>query len=172
MTFYKDTPRLSKAEEDALFVTITDTTSSYTTCHDAKNKLIVHNMRFVDNLIRKQYKGMKQEIKEDIRQEGAIAMYKAIDSFDVSKGLRFSTYARWWMRQGINLYLSDTTKTIRTPVYVTEMAQRISAMKVTMFNKNGVEASDQELSKIFGITETKVSGFQISKFHFITLRIY
>lgn len=159
----KSTPdRLTKTEERALLSIIKDDTASKFARVRARDKMIICNMRFVDYAISAYYSKIPQDLKEDIRQEGAIGLNTAIDKFNVEKDVRFSTYAVWWIRQVINKSLNNTTRTIRTPVYVTEAMHKVNKLRTEIFNLYGREPSDAELEEQVGFSAKRIAEFRNS----------
>ena len=88
-----------------------------------KHELIIHNLRLVV-YIAKYYIGRGLSLL-DLIQEGNIGLMKAIDKFDYKRGFKFSTYATWWIRQAITRALMDQVKTIRLPVHMIELYNKV-----------------------------------------------
>lgn len=154
--------RLSIDEEKALLTTIQDDNETSFNRKQAKNKMIVYNMHIVDYAINRFYKGVTYDMKDDMRQEGAIGLNKAVDRFSLDHDVRFSTYAIWWIRQTINKSLSDTAKTIRTPVYVGEAIHKIAKASDEIFMTFGREATDAELEEAVGYSAKRIAEFRNS----------
>ena len=99
-------------------------TKARTLVSEAKDELITRNLRLVIN-IAKHYIGRGLALL-DLIQEGNIGLMRAIDKFDYKRGFKFSTYATWWIRQGITRALMDQTKTIRVPVHMMEFYNKVT----------------------------------------------
>ena len=121
---------------------------------DAKNELIIRNLRLVIN-IAKHYVGRGLSLL-DLIQEGNIGMMKAIDKYDYKKGFKFSTYATWWIRQAITRALMDQTKTIRVPVHVMELYNKVNTASKELAQQLGREPEKEEIARTLGIHTRKV----------------
>jgi RNA polymerase primary sigma factor len=121
---------------------------------DAKNELIIRNLRLVIN-IAKHYVGRGLSLL-DLIQEGNIGMMKAIDKYDYKKGFKFSTYATWWIRQALTRALMDQTKTIRVPVHVMELYHKVSTVSKELAQQLGREPDKEEIAQALGIQTRKV----------------
>jgi len=112
---------------------------------EAKNELITHNLRLVIN-IAKHYIGRGLNLL-DLIQEGNIGLMRSIDKFDYKKGFKFSTYATWWIRQGITRGLMDQAKTIRVPVHAADFYSKATKASTELRQKLGRDPSKEELAK-------------------------
>ncbi|MEW6584396.1 MAG: sigma-70 family RNA polymerase sigma factor [Nitrospirota bacterium] len=121
---------------------------------EMKNELIIRNLRLVVN-IAKHYVGKGLPLL-DLIQEGNIGLMKAIDKFEYERGFKFSTYATWWIRQAITRALIDQTKTIRVPVHMVELYNRITKASKELTQRIGREPSIDEISKRLSISPGKV----------------
>ncbi|MEW6066983.1 MAG: sigma-70 family RNA polymerase sigma factor [Nitrospirota bacterium] len=124
--------------------------------NEAKNELITRNLRLVVN-VAKNYIGRGLSLL-DLIQEGNIGLMKAIDKFDYKMGFKFSTYATWWIRQGITRALIDQTKTIRVPVHMMEFYNKVTKASRELTQQLGREPSKEEIAKRLEVSTGKVEG--------------
>jgi RNA polymerase primary sigma factor len=129
-------------------------TRARTLVSEAKNELITRNLRLVIN-IAKHHIGRGLDLL-DLIQEGNIGLMRAIDKFDYKKGFKFSTYATWWIRQGITRALMDQTKTIRVPVHMMEFHSKVTKASKGLTQKLGREPSKEEIAKKLGVSTEKI----------------
>ena len=92
----------------------------------------------------------------DLIQEGNMGLMKAVDKFNPEMGFKFSTYATWWIRQGITRSLSDKSRTIRLPVHMVELINKIKKASKKLFNKFGNNPSDEEIARELKINIQKI----------------
>ncbi|MBM4137277.1 MAG: sigma-70 family RNA polymerase sigma factor [Nitrospira sp.] len=129
-------------------------TKARTLVSEAKNELITRNLRLVIN-IAKNYAGRGLALL-DLIQEGNIGLMKAIDKFDYKMGFKFSTYATWWIRQGITRALIDQTKTIRVPVHMVEFYNKVTKASRELTQQLGREPSKEEIGKRLEVSTRKI----------------
>lgn len=120
----------------------------------AKNALIKHNLRLVVN-VAKHYIGKGLSLL-DLIQEGNIGLMKSIDKFDYTLGFKFSTYATWWIRQAITRALQEQTKTIRVPVHMMELYNKVRKVSKELAQQLGREPGKEEIARHLCISVKKV----------------
>ena len=121
---------------------------------DAKHQLLEPNLRLVVS-VAKRYVGRGLSLL-DLIQEGNIGLMKAVDRFQFRRGFKFSTYATWWIRQGITRAVADYGRTIRLPVHVIESLNRLSRERRTFATETGREPTPVELATRMGLPLGKV----------------
>lgn len=117
----------------------------------ARKKLILSNLRLVVS-VAKRYMNYGLSLL-DLIEEGNIGLMKAVDTFDPSRGTRFSTYATWWIRQTITRALSNQSRTVRIPVYMSESLLRYKKAIEEFYVRTGHQPSIKEIASELGITE-------------------
>ncbi len=123
---------------------------------EAKRKLIESNLRLVVAFA-KRYLGKTSMSFSDLIQEGNLGLIRAVERFDYHRGLKFSTYGTWWIRQAISRAIADQARTIRIPVHMVETINKLARVTRQLWQKLGREPTESEIAQAMGMSEEKIS---------------
>lgn len=143
---------VTEAHEHALL------TAAFSKLIHAREQLVTGNLRLVIAFARR-YSNQGLPLL-DLIQEGNLGLLKAIERFDHRRGMKFSTYGTWWIRQSITRAIADQSRTVRLPVYVTETLNKLAQAERNLRQQHGREASPDELAAALDTTARKIQRLQ------------
>lgn len=127
------------------------------TAHNAKKEMTMANLRLVVSIAKKYSMPGNSLHFLDIIQEGNLGLMKAVDKFEYKRGFKFSTYATWWIRQSITRALADQSRTIRIPVHMVEVMQKVERVKKRLKQITGINPTESEIAEESGLSIDKVN---------------
>lgn len=123
-----------------------------------RERMVECNLRLVVS-IAKRYKNKGMPFT-DLIQEGNIGLIKALEKFDYRRGYKFSTYATWWIKQGIFRSIADKSRVVRIPVHMITTINKINRVEEELLQRNGEEATNEDIAKEIGLTREKVNAIR------------
>jgi len=122
--------------------------------HRAREILIRSNLRLVVSIARKSaHRGVRLL---DLIQEGSIGLMRAVEKYEYRRGYKFSTYATWWIRQAVSRAIADQSRTVRIPVHINDIANRVGRVQTELLREQGREPNPEEIARELGLSLAKV----------------
>ena len=154
----KATARLQKANGDLSAATRTKLDRHVADGQKAHRAFIEANLRLVVSIARR-YQGFGLSLL-DLIQEGNLGLLRAVEKYDWRRGFKFSTYATWWIRQGITRGLADKSRTIRVPVHVADVLNRMRHVEAALSTELGHDPSDMQVASALGVSVDQVVAYR------------
>ena len=146
-------PRKSELVRPINRGTPTDFIEMLMTAHEAKQRMVQSNMRLVISIARKYYNA--GVTLQDLVQEGSLGLSRAAEKFEPKKGFKFSTYASWWIQQAVFRSIAYHSRTIRLPVHVHNLLNRVRKVRQTLHGELGRAPTNEEIAAQLGMTRQK-----------------